>query len=198
MQNQIMTTSAESQLTPAPAEKIREAVARVFAAYPAYGSAEATESAIGTYAAMLKEYPIKAITDAAQAFMSGRVAGYNPANRPTVAQWSVEACSRRDAMRAAAMPLRALPPPEREIPPDERAAVEKQFKALISEMEAKEPRQPRRHVLTLEDDLAMTRDKPLTISNRFHTLLQEQIAEEAEARSRRSYTASHQNDERAA
>ena len=164
MQNQITTTSPESQLTPAPAEKIREAVARVFAAYPAYGSAEATDSAIGTYAAMLKEYPIKAITDAAQAFMSGRVAGYNPANRPSVAQWVVETHSRRDAMRAAMMPPKALPPPEKPRSAEDRAKVAELLAGLAEQITKPNSVKAKPNSVSLEDELAALASQPIRVS----------------------------------
>jgi len=43
-------------------------------------------------------------------------------------------------------------------------------------------------------ELSAAKDRPLTISHRFATLLQEQIAEGDEARQRRAFSASHQNE----
>jgi hypothetical protein len=212
MQDLTTMNSAVSQLTPAHPEILRSAIVKLFAAYPAYGSAEATESAIGTYAAMLKEYPIKAITDAAQAFMAGKVKGYNPANRPSVAQWAVEACNRRDAMRAEFMPRRALPAPEvsqnQDLTTDQIAARSKLVDDWRVSLSREAPEgsaikglvPATKPVLTDEEkadiisELSAAKDRPLTISHRFATLLQEQIAEGDEARQRRAFSASHQNE----
>lgn len=92
------TTSPALLFQRAPSDKIREAVIRLFAAYPAHGSEDMAESAIGTYCAMLAEYPLQAITDSARLFLSGRVQGYNPAFRPSVAQWASEARKCHHAM----------------------------------------------------------------------------------------------------
>lgn len=166
-------TSTASPLTPAPVEKIREAVVKMFAAYPAHGSAEMAESAIGTYVATLSEYPLRSIVEAAQAFLSGRVSGYNPAFRPSAAQWAVEARKRRDEARAAQMPAKALPAPDKPISAEERAKVAALFEGLAKRLGGDDRREA---TLTEDDALEMLRAEPIRVS----TALIEKINTKAE------------------
>jgi hypothetical protein len=128
----------------------------------------------------------------------------------------VEACNRRDAMRAATMPAKEIPDQTRaqneDLTPEQIAARTKLVDDLRASLASKAPEgsamkgliPTTKRELSDEEkadiisELSASKDKPLTISSRFHAFLQEQTAEEQEARSRRNYTASHQNDERAA
>ena len=142
--NQIATKEQPSTL--APESRVREAVVKLFAAYPGHGAAEMTESAIGTYVAMLREYPMPAIVEAARLFLAGRVGGHNPAFRPSVAQWCVEARRLRDEARAAEYSTRlALAPPsaERRVSDEERAKVDEMMAKLAADLAARASPAPR-------------------------------------------------------
>lgn len=198
MQNQVTTTSQASPSMQAPDEKIREAVVKLFAAYPAHGSAEATESAIGTYVAMLREYPLAAIVESAKGFLSGRITGHNPAFRPSVAQWAIAARKHRDEARAAAMSPKALPTPEpsknQGLSADEierRAAFVEMLNAKLKLMD---DHKPVRHSLSLEDLAEMAKDEPIAISPRFASLIAGQSAGTSADRQRRAIIAASQKE----
>lgn len=131
----------------------------MFAAYPAHGSAEVTESAIGTYTAILREYPISAIIESAKAFLSGRVSGYNPAFRPSCAQWASEARKAHQEaqtrFRLASMPKKAIRPPEPYQSLEERASVMAKWELMIKELAgtSKPPieQRPARRSITIDD-----------------------------------------------
>ena len=180
----------------------KQSLQALFSALPTADSADPGQTA-QCFMLAIEDIPDQFIAVAAKRYIQGRVVRKSHAFLPAAPEFAIEARKCWTEAQCAALPPKALPAPmpsaNEGLTPEEVEARKAIVESLNAKLSAKSPAPaPRRHVLTLEDDLAMTRDKPLTISNRFHTLLQEQIAEESEARSRRNYTASHQNDERAA
>lgn len=94
-------------------------------------------------------------------------------------------------------PLAIEAPPQQT--PEERKAVAEKFAKLSEDLGKPEPVSVSQRDLSqaekadLVQSLIAERDQPLTISHRFHTLLQQQISEEEEARQNRAHSASQNN-----
>lgn len=127
-----------SKLAPAEPSQVKEAVARLLAAYPSANAGDPRhgEMLIRTYAAALSGLPLWAITGAAQAFIRGTADGYNPAFRPTPPQWAKEARKQTDgiyqqmAWQRACVASSSEPRESDEV----REQVKRQFNALIEKL----------------------------------------------------------------
>ena len=141
--------------------------------------------------------PDEWVAEAAKRFIQGRVLRKSHSFLPTPPEFALEARKAWEEARVAAYRTVALPPPT----PSKNEGLSQEEverrEAIVAAMNAKlspnlDDAPPRRRALTLDDELAMIRDRPLSVSPRFSAFLQEQMREEEASRQHRHYTASIQ------
>ena len=139
--------------------------------------------------------PDEFVAEAAKRYIQGRVLRKSHTFLPTAPEFAIEARKCWTEAQVAAAPPKAIEPPtpsaNEGLTPEEVEQRKAQVDALNASLAKRAPDPaPQRHVLTLDDDLAMSRDTPIPVSDHFRKFLQQQISEEAEARQNRAYSAS--------
>lgn len=125
--------------------------------------------------------PEEFVAEAARRYIQGRVLRKSHTFLPAAPEFAIEARKCWTEAQCAALPPKALPAPERIISPEERAEVERRMNELLGKLKASEPSAPRRHSMTLEEELLMGKDAFIPVSPRLQESLKKLTANDERA-----------------